>query len=112
MTIPKLQRSDRRREYDLYSSLLRSKVVHSWLFSNKTHRQIDEEILGLDSDYSRGYQSMGILHFLGLTASFHSLFINTPEALAIDMLQADQQDFTAIISLLAMNQGVAILKRL
>ena len=30
------------------------------------HREIDKEILGLDPLVSRGWQSMGILHFQGL----------------------------------------------
>ena len=39
-------------------------VVKAWLFDGLTHRQIDDEILGLD--ITKGFQSMGVLHFLGL----------------------------------------------
>lgn len=68
MNIPKLNPSNRHREYDSYSDDLRSQVIRGWLFSNKTHRQLDEEVLGLDRSISRGFQSMGILHFFGLKA--------------------------------------------
>lgn len=97
MNIPKLSPSNRIREYKSYSNELRSKVVKAWLFSNKTHRELDEELLGFDRDLSRGYQSMGILHYLGLKADFHGLFINISEADAINELNSDNQDFSQII---------------
>ncbi len=98
--IPKLQPAKRRREYNLYSDELRSQVVRGWLFSRQTHRQLDEIVLGLDGDSSRGYQSMGILHFLGLKAEFHGLFENMPENHAVELLKADPQDFGVVISFL------------
>jgi len=64
MNIPKLNPSNRKREYNSYSDDLRAKVVKEWLFTDKTHRDIDEEVLGLNRSFSRGYQSMGILHYL------------------------------------------------
>ncbi len=41
---------------------------------------------------------MGILHFLGLKADFHGLFSSQSVSHAIDLLKADQQDFSAVIS--------------
>lgn len=100
MKIPTLQRTKRRREYDAYSEELRSSVVRGWLFSKKTHRELDEEVLGLDRLISKGYQSMGILHFLGLTADFHGLFTSLSESQAITLLEAEHQDFASVIALL------------
>jgi 5-methylcytosine-specific restriction enzyme A len=80
VTIPQLQPSGRKREYNSYSDELRSQVIRGWLFTDKTHRELDEEVLGLDKKTSRGYQSMGVLHFLGLKADFHGLFNSIPES--------------------------------
>lgn len=68
MEIPNLEPVERHREYDAYSEEQRDKVIYNWLFSkDQTHRTLDQTVLGFDSDYSKGYQSMGILHHLGLT---------------------------------------------
>ncbi len=72
--IPKLNKSPRSREYTKYSEIEREKVVKGWLFDGFTHRQLDKEVLHLDSDYTEGWQSMGILHYLGLKKEFRSLF--------------------------------------
>ena len=47
MFIPKLQRSDRYREYDSVNERLRDEVVYKYLFAGMSHRQLDEEILCL-----------------------------------------------------------------
>jgi 5-methylcytosine-specific restriction enzyme A len=112
MTVPKLNPSKRHREYDSYSDELRSQVIRGWLFSNKTHRQLDEEILGLDRNISRGYQSMGILHFLGLNADFHGLFQDLTEAKSIDLLRADSQDFSPIIAFLESDESIINIRTL
>ena len=112
MNIPKLQPSSRKREYVSYSDDLRSQVIRGWLFSDKTHRELDEEVLGLDKRMSRGYQSMGILHFLGLKVDFHGLFSGISEAEAIDRLQKDDQDFKAIISFLEDNESIINIQKL
>jgi 5-methylcytosine-specific restriction protein A len=112
MDIPKLQPSPRKREYDSYSDELRSQVIRGWLFSNKTHRELDEEVLGLDKSASRGYQSMGVLHFLGLKADFHGLFSNISESQAITFLKNDLQNFSSIISLLEHVRSVINIQKL
>jgi 5-methylcytosine-specific restriction protein A len=63
----KLKLSSRSREYILYSPFLRGLVAFRFLTQKSLgHRFIDDSILGMDSKYTRGYQSMGILHFQGL----------------------------------------------
>lgn len=112
MKIPALQPTTRRREYDSYSDELCSQVVRAWLFSDKTHRDIDEEVLGLDKNISKGYQSMNIVHFLGLKADFHGLFKDISEAVAITLLVDDDQDFQAIISLLEEQREIISIQKL
>ncbi|HCD36750.1 MAG TPA: HNH endonuclease [Chlorobium sp.] len=112
MNIPKLDPSKRHREYDSYSDELRSEVVRGWLFSKKNHRQLDEEVLGLDRNISRGYQSMGILHFLGLKADFHGIFQAISESQVIGLLKADEQDFSSVISFLESGRSAINIKAL
>ena len=64
--VPKLILSGRKREYSLYTEDERRNVVIEYLFEGKSHRQLDQDVLGLDSSESRGYQAMGILHYIGL----------------------------------------------
>ena len=42
---PKLQRSERTREYALYSDEMRASVVYHWLFTRLGFRQLDERCL-------------------------------------------------------------------
>ena len=112
MNIPQLKPSTRHREYDKYSDEIRAQVIRAWLFSDRTHRQLDEEILGLDRNASRGFQSMGILHFLGLKKSFHGIFQGTPESEAIGILRANSQEFGIIIAFLENTESVINLKTL
>lgn len=97
ITIPSLQPSPRSREYDSYSELLRGEVIRAWVFEGRTHRAIDAEVLGLDAVYSRGYQSMGILHHLGLKKGFQALLRDVTQEEAINLLISDSQDFGEIV---------------
>ena len=99
--IPKLQPSGRDREYKLRTIDEISRIVRTWLFTNdKGHREMDEEILGFDSKYSRGLESMNVLHYLGLKKEFKGLFADTDIDDAIQQLKIDDQDFRFVIDLL------------
>lgn len=101
MIIPKLNPSNRRREYDLRSYDEIAKIVFSFLLTNKgNHRELDKDILGLDPLISHGWQSMGVLHFLGLKNEFKGIFKNYELKDAIKFLKDDPQDFSFIIELL------------
>ncbi|MBN3382926.1 HNH endonuclease [Clostridium botulinum] len=72
--IPTLKCSNRKREYDLYSDKERDEIIYKYLFEGKSHRILDKEILSIDSNYSRGWQSMGVLHYLGIRNDFKGIF--------------------------------------
>lgn len=74
MEIPKLKKNSRNREYKMYTSDQHFEVVKGYIFEGLSHREIDEKILKLDREYSRGYQAMGILHYLGITGAFKGIF--------------------------------------
>lgn len=102
MNIPLLERENRKREYDNYSPPQRRAVVEAYLFKGMSHRQIEKEVLHLDCDYFRGWQSMSILHYLGLRNSFKGFFRGMSVAQAVAELKANpNDDYTEIISILS-----------
>jgi 5-methylcytosine-specific restriction enzyme A len=104
MMMPKILKSGRAREFASYDDQLKSEVIKGWLFEGLTHRELDERVLGLDKTDSRGWQSMGILHFLGLKKEFSGIFHNLTLQEAIGVISQDEQDFGEIIQLLADTQ--------
>ena len=101
MMIPKLEPSRRDREYKQRNFEEISQIVHTWLFTNDVgHREMDRDILGLDPLSSKGWQSMGVLHYLGLKKEFKGIFQNSDLNQAISNLKSDEQDFSFIIELL------------
>ena len=101
MLIPKLDPSRRDREYKQRNFEEVSQIAHTWLFTNDVgHREMDRDILGLDPLSSKGWQSMGVLHYLGLKKDFKGIFLNHELDQAIEHLKSDEQDFSFIIELL------------
>lgn len=102
MNIPALVKSPRCREYNQYSPDERASVVIAYLFGAMSHRAIDKEILHLDNEYSRGYQAMGILHYLGLVNAHKGFFKPLSLQEAIQELKAtNNNDFNEIIDILS-----------
>ena len=97
MKIPLIQPSMRDREYVTHPFALRSEIVFRWLFHGNTTRSLDRDVLDLDPEKSKGYQSMGILHFLGLKSPFQGLFSGLTIRDAISLLESDTQDFRLVI---------------
>jgi 5-methylcytosine-specific restriction protein A len=97
MVIPKLSPVARSREYNAYSNEQRGAVVRGWLFAGKTHRELDRDVLGLTPAESRGYQAMGILHFLGLKAAFRGIFAGMTVDAAVAALRSDFQETDLIV---------------
>jgi 5-methylcytosine-specific restriction enzyme A len=103
MRIPETISSNRSREYKKYTSEEISKVIYSWLFTELSHRELDETVLGLNPLFSKGWQSMGILHYLGLKKPHKAIFLGCSLDEGIKHLNEDHQDFSEIISFLSRN---------
>ncbi len=71
---PPLKFSNRIREFNCYSDRQRSAVVYNWLKNGMSTRQMDREIINIDPDSSKGYQSHGIYRYLGLTKKHQGFF--------------------------------------
>lgn len=101
MIIPKLEPNDRKREFNKYSSEQINKVVYNYLFKNNmSNRKIDDEILDLSSKQSKGYQSMGIVHHLGINKNHKGIFTGYTIDKAIEVLKEDEIHFKQIINIL------------
>lgn len=104
--IPKLKKSNRSREFNSYSFDKKAEIVKSWLFDKtRGHRELDKDILELDPAQSLGYQSMGVLHYLGLTKEFKGIFSEIDQDKALIDLRNDRQDFSEVISFLENNDS-------
>ena len=108
LQIPKLDFTIKSRNYDRefkkYSSNLKSDVVMEWLSLGTTHRNIDRKVLGLNPLTSKGFQSMGVLHYLGLKKEFSGFFKGYDKQQISDILKNDEQDFSNIIQLLSISK--------
>lgn len=99
MNIPKLKPSTRSREHNSYSQQIRDKVIYAYLFEGRSHRRLDKEIINIDA--SRGWQSMGILHYLGMKNDFKGLFQDISIEEAIDELKnLNNKEYDSIIEAL------------
>lgn len=73
-TFPTLDFSGgRKREYNLYNDNQRSSVVYHYLVEGMAFRPMDQMILGKTAS-SKGWQSMGICHYLGLVDKHKGFF--------------------------------------
>lgn len=97
--LPKLQPSNRNREFLERSDVERARIIESWLMSGElSHRAMDDLLLGFDSRDTRGWKSMGVLSYLGLKKEFKGLFSDIGYESTIKILKADSQNFDLVIS--------------
>lgn len=95
---PPLRPVSRSREYRSIQPEIRDKIVYQYLFNGLSHRVLDEKVVGHNPDYTRGWVSMGVLHYLGLFDE-HKAFFQGYELLdAITILRnQDTYAFRSII---------------
>lgn len=96
MDLPQLNKSERSREFDTYPDIIKDRVVYEYLFNEKSHRQLDKDIIGLESESSRGWQSMGILHYLGMKDNFKGIFKEISISRAIEILSKHNDEYKTI----------------
>lgn len=91
--------SSRVREYKKCPEELRSLIVYQNLFFGLTHRELDKEILDLDPKESKGYQSMGVLHYLGLREGYRNIFRDYSIEEAVEIIRLEQKENPEVSSL-------------
>ncbi|WP_057763321.1 HNH endonuclease [Cytobacillus praedii] len=100
MEIPELEPVKRSREFQAHDESTRSKIVFEYLFNSRTHRWLDENVIGLNPSESRGYQAMGILHHIGLKDKHKGIFKDYILGEAISVLEQQKNDFQMVIECL------------
>lgn len=99
-SLPELKPSGRHREFNNYEDYLKAKVIFEHLVNGLKHRELDEVVLGLDKEKSKGFQSMGILHFLGMKAGYRGIFEGEKLNDVIDILISKGNGFKESVRLL------------
>lgn len=84
-----------------YSEYMIGKVLYNFLFYYISYRKIDRDILKLDSNITKGYQSMAIVRYYGLISDHQGIFVNQSIDEAINILNEEKnEDLENIIKLL------------
>ncbi len=101
MKIPELKKKNYSSGFYKYLEQQRAEVVIAYLFKGLTHRKIDSEILGWREIDTHGYETMHILHYLGITRKFRGKFAKLSVEQGIDELKAlNDPEYDAIIDIL------------
>ncbi|MGD2198205.1 HNH endonuclease [Lysinibacillus fusiformis] len=98
--LPSLQPSGREREFNDYEDYLKAKVIFEHIVNGLKHRELDEVVLGLDKQKSKGYQSMGILHYLGMKADYKGIFEGKELKEVIEILREQGKGYEDSVCLL------------
>lgn len=101
MDIPLLKKSNRDREFNKYNTYEKAMVLYEYMFNSKSHRELDKSILNINNESVRGFESMNILHYLGIRNEFKGIFKELSIDRAIEILELkDFELYEQIISLL------------
>lgn len=100
MRVPELEPGKRSREYNLYADSIRDKVVYEYIFNSRSHRWLDEHVIGLSSVEGRGYEAMNVLHFIGIKEIHKGIFKGLSITEAITVLENQDTSFDKVIQCL------------
>lgn len=100
MSIPKLEFSNRDREWNLYTGKQRLSVIKGWLFEGLKTSDMDKDFLGLSEDNPKGFQSMNILHYVGLTQDHQGLFDEGVDKAIEEIKKEDDPSFSELLNIL------------
>ena len=84
-------------------------VLYGWLFHGMALREMDQQILGLDSKYSRGFRAMEVLQAYGLHREFQGIFRGMRVEEGVAILVGAGQNFGPIIELLGLHGEGALM---
>ncbi|WP_431800034.1 HNH endonuclease [Halobacillus andaensis] len=98
--VPALEPVERSREYFSYEEPIRCFIIYEYLFNSRAHRWLDMNIIGINPKESRGYQSMGVLHYVGIKDKHKGIFSNLSIYKAVNILEQQEYDFDLIIQFL------------
>lgn len=98
--LPSLKPSGRIREYKYYNDTLKANLIFEHIVTGLSHRELDEEVLGLDRTKSKGLQSMNVLHYLGIRADYRGVLRGKNVNELIEIFTQNGSEYNEIIRLL------------
>lgn len=98
--LPELDYGKRAREFNMYSDVLKARVLFEHLINGKVHRWLDDNILGLKDAKTNGRDSANILHYLGMRADYRGTFLGEELSTVIEVLTEEGNDYKETIRLL------------
>ena len=100
-SVPDLENKekDRDRELRKFPNHLIGNIIAKFLINGLTHRELDKNVLNIDTP-SLGFQSMNILHFLGLRKKHCGIFNDNTLHETISILESAGLEFKDIINYL------------
>lgn len=72
--IPPLRYSSRKGDWEILPESLKDSILYAYLFEGLSLRELDEAYLLLDSEKTKGFESLRILHYMGVTGDFRGIF--------------------------------------
>lgn len=106
MDFPSLNKTLNNSEFKKYTDEQKVRIIKGYLFEGKAHRELDEEVLGLNSHTSKGFPTMVILHHLGLVSEHKNFFSGYSIEKAIQVL--NQQGLGELVNLLLKNTRIIL----
>lgn len=110
--LPTLQKSNRKREYDFYSEILKAKVIYEHLINNETHSWLDINVLGVKEGNSNRRNSANILYYLGMRADYRGVFQGKELSTVIQVLTDKGQDYSEVVRLLKLLDNTELEKNI
>ncbi|NEU30143.1 hypothetical protein GN156_05030 [bacterium LRH843] len=98
-SLPKLISNGRDREFNYYSDEIKGQVIFEHLVNDRTHRWLDENILGRNGN-TNGRDSANILYYMGMKADYRGIFKGKTIDELIKTLESYGNDYGVITSLL------------
>lgn len=97
LPVPSLRYSSRRGDWDLLPESLRDSMLYAYLFDAMTLRELDESFLLEDPLKTKGFLSVRILHYMGVTGDFRGLYSDFKLREAIASLEHQGQEYIHLV---------------
>ena len=97
MNFPGLEPVKRAREFNSCTEYTRDIIIYEYLFQGRSHRWLDKYIVRRDSNYTRGYVSMGVLHYYGVKGVHKGIFKDIELSHAIKVLIENSSEQNELI---------------
>lgn len=98
--IPPLRYSKRKGDWDILPESLRDSMLYAYLFDGLSLRELDEAYLLYDSEKTKGFESLRILHYMGVTGDFRGIFKDFELIEGLRCLKKDEITYRQLIEAL------------